>query len=76
MGSIGIMINFHWGSCLDAEWFKQLQVLKHTWWHNIINTFKLNSLDCKEVHLDEFQELLTQDEELITWDKVDEVVKV
>ena len=63
-------------SCLGAEWFEQLQVLKYAWWCNIVNTVKRNSLDCEEVHLDEYQELLTQDKELITWDKVDEVVKM
>ena len=46
-------------SCLGAERFEQLQVLKHTWWCNIVNTIKLNSLDCEEVSLDEYQELLT-----------------
>ena len=31
-------------SCLGAEWFEQLQVLKYMWWCNIVNTVKLNSL--------------------------------
>ena len=42
----------------------------------VANVVKLNLSCYKEVDIDEFQVLLSQDKEYMVWDRVDEVVEV
>ena len=61
-------------SCLGADKFKQLQILKHTWQDNIVDIARLNSSTTEEEYLDEFRELFKKDVELVEWDGANETV--
>jgi hypothetical protein len=50
--------------CLDAEKFEEIQVLKHSWCHNVVDHAALNSAQVEEVSMDEYKELWAVDEEL------------
>ena len=53
---------------LGSDKFEQLQILKHTWCPNIYDLAAINSMDVKEVHIQEFRELLCQDNDMEAWD--------
>jgi predicted DNA-binding protein len=55
---------------LKAEIFEELQMLKATWHHTIIDLAQLNSEDVEEV-VDEFEDLFLADEEMREWDEED-----
>ena len=61
-------------SRLGADKFEQLQMLKHTWRDNVVDTACLNSSTMEEEYLDGFQELLKRDVELVEWDSANETV--
>ena len=61
-------------SRLGADKFEQLQMLKHTWHGNIVDTAHLNSSITEEEYLDDFWELLKRDVELVEWDSANEIV--
>ena len=59
-------------SRLGADKFEQLQMLKHTWHDNVVNTTRLNLSTMEEEYLDGFWELLKRDVELVEWDSANE----
>ena len=61
-------------SRLGADRFEQLQILKHAWKDNIVDSARLNSNMTEEEYLDEFREFLKRDIELVEWDNANETV--
>ena len=47
---------------LGAEQFEQLQVLKHAWYHKIINQVTFNSTFIKEIPLERFKDCFVWDD--------------
>ena len=60
-------------SHLGADKFEQLQILKHAWRNDIVDSARLNS-GTEEEYLDGFQELFKRDAELVEWDNVNETI--
>ncbi|KIM64090.1 hypothetical protein SCLCIDRAFT_115882, partial [Scleroderma citrinum Foug A] len=58
----------------SADKFEQLQMLKHTWHDNVVDTTRLNSSTTEEEYLDGFQKLLKRDVKLVEWDSANETV--
>jgi hypothetical protein len=63
-------------SCLRADRFEQLQILKHAWQGQIINAASLNSLEIEDVYLDEYKELFIRDQELVEDTNDEEMVNL
>ena len=72
--SIGAEIATDCHSHLGADRFEQLQILKHAWRDNIVNSAHLNSTMTEEECLDEFREFLKWDIELVEWDNANKIV--
>ena len=51
-------------SHLGAEKFEEIQILKHSWHHHVVDHATLNLVQVEEISMDEYTELLTIDEEL------------
>ncbi|KIM65342.1 hypothetical protein SCLCIDRAFT_113112 [Scleroderma citrinum Foug A] len=60
-------------SCLGAEAFEELQVMKHAWRNSITDLAAANSHQAEEVSIGEYEELYHLDEE---WAKLDENIVV
>ena len=75
----GITANKH-QSCLDADKFEELQIMKYTWCLQVKDVLSMNSNIVEEVNVDEYQEfreLLNADAFANEFDvdiQVDEVV--
>ena len=52
-------------SRLGEDRFEQLQILKHTWQGQIIDTASFNSSEIEDVYLNDFRELFAQDQKLV-----------
>ncbi|KIK91632.1 hypothetical protein PAXRUDRAFT_149084 [Paxillus rubicundulus Ve08.2h10] len=64
-------------SRLGLEMFKELQVMKHTWWDSIVDCGAINSQQSEEVVMEEFKELYEMDMQLAELDKsIDKVIKL
>ena len=72
--STGGKIATDWHSHLGSDIFEQLQVLRHAWQNRIVDQANLNSANVDEINMEEFQELLQQDEDLVELQHVDEVI--
>ena len=72
--SMGGKIATDWHSHLGSDIFEQLQVLRHAWQNRIVDQANLNSANVDEINMEEFQELLQQDEDLVELQHVDEVI--
>jgi len=59
--SAGAKIATNCRNRLGSDKFEQLQILKHTWRPNICDLAAINSGEIKEVHIQEFKELLCWD---------------
>ncbi|KIM51825.1 hypothetical protein SCLCIDRAFT_142475 [Scleroderma citrinum Foug A] len=70
--SAGAKVAIDCRSRLGADKFEQLQMLKHTWHNNVVNTTRLNLSTMEEEYLDGFWELLKRDVELVEWDSANE----
>ena len=60
-------------SRLGADKFEQLQILKHAWQNDIVDSAHLNS-GTEEEYLDGFRELFKRDAELVEWDNVNKTI--
>ena len=72
--SAGAEVTTDWWSHLGADKFEQLQLFKHGWRNNVIDTTHLSSSTTNEEYLDEFRELLKMNNELVKWDNSNETV--
>ena len=51
-------------SRLGSDCFEELQVLKHAWNHTLVDRAGINSDTVEEIYIQDFKELLEQDQEL------------
>ncbi|KIK77952.1 hypothetical protein PAXRUDRAFT_165296, partial [Paxillus rubicundulus Ve08.2h10] len=59
-------------SCLGANKFRKLQIMKHTWHGCIEDHTALNSMEIDEVSMEEFKELLVHDGEMAELDNLND----
>ena len=62
--SAGAEITTDRRSCLGSGRFEELQVLKHAWNHTLVDRAGINSDTVEEIYIQDFKELLEQDQEL------------
>ncbi len=60
-------------SRLGEDRFEQLQILKHAWQGQIIDTASFNSSEIEDVYLDDFRELFAQDQKLVEGSNDEEI---
>ncbi|KIK94315.1 hypothetical protein PAXRUDRAFT_143116 [Paxillus rubicundulus Ve08.2h10] len=56
-------------SCLGAEKFEEIQVLKHAWYPTIVDHARVNSTQVEVVQMEEFKELFAADKGLTQLDQ-------
>jgi hypothetical protein len=63
-------------SRLGTDRFEQLQILKHAWKGQIVDTASFNSSEIEDIYLDEFRELFVRDQELVESSDDEEMVNL
>jgi hypothetical protein len=74
--SAGAEITTDRRSRLGSDRFEQLQILKHAWRDQIVDSASINSSEIEDVYLDEFRELFTRDQELVEDSDDEEMVNL